>query len=130
MSYLCITKMRYFTGFLKTPNETTHFSKSKSPVTGFKGENSCSLETSISLSNSAMSCFFLCMTAVYFHPSALILPQRYSGLVATVKLKMLPRSGMLSTEIVPLCASMICLQMARPKPVPPGEFRERSLSTR
>ena len=55
---------------------------------------------------------------------------RYSGCVFKIKLNTLPLPGILRAEIVPLCASMICLQMASPKPVPPGELRERSLSTR
>ena len=54
-------------------------------------------------------------------------PKGYA--VGRVKTKVLPRVSSLSARMEPPWARMMCLAMARPKPVPP-DSRERALSTR
>lgn len=63
------------------------------------------------------------------NPEGVIVLVKNQFAFVSVKLKVDPSPSSLSTQIFSLWASMKCLQIARPSPVPPL-LRERLLSTR
>lgn len=127
MLYICILKMSISSVYLKTPLEEFIFGI-RSPLSrGTMSESLCTWRLLYHKKATWKQVAFLIIVSEI--PLMYCLLYCYSGWVLKVKLNILPFPGSLSTHIFPLCASTICLQMARPKPVPPGEFLERSLST-